>query len=192
MYIIMTLKTIRWGRRFNLADAKIYKLVNKVDDAVYVGSTCITLEERLQWHIQVSLERPSVKVYQHLNAIGWEHVTIALIEECPCTRYDVLLQREDYWMRELNSTASLNTNRARLTDMERRDYKKTYREKHREKLLEYGKRWRACKRAENRYTAMMMDMPLGERKRLLDSGEMQRTRVMKAGDFEAAMKKFFP
>jgi len=182
----MTIETIWWGRRFNLSDAKIYKLVNKVDDAVYVGSTCIMLEERLQWHQHCAVEKPAVKVYKHFNAIGWEHVRIELIEECSCTSYDELLQREDHWIRALKSKTSLNTNHARLTDSERLGYQKSYREKHREKRLEYGKKYRKCMRAKTMYVDTISDMPLLERKRLLDNGAMKKTKDMQLSEFKDA------
>ncbi len=85
----------------NYGNGKIYKLVNNVDDKVYVGSTVNPLWKRKGQHKASSKEDPNRYVYQHLNIIGWENVEIVLIENFPCNSKDELHQRERHWIDEL-------------------------------------------------------------------------------------------
>jgi hypothetical protein len=89
-------------------NGKIYRLVNNVDDEFYVGSTCTTLTKRLSSH-KAKIKKPNnQQVYKHLNNIGWEHVSIVLVEEYPCDNKMELERRE----REVIETLkpSLNKN----------------------------------------------------------------------------------
>lgn len=88
-------------------NAKIYKLINNVDNEFYVGSTCSSLQRRLSTHkgnAKIHNNRP---VYQHLNNIGFENVSIELIENFPCDNKVQLEIREKHWIDTLNPT--LNT-----------------------------------------------------------------------------------
>jgi group I intron endonuclease len=82
--------------RYNLA--KIYKLVNNVDDKIYVGSTCLTLTKRKSCHKVSCLKCPNQPVYKHLNEIGFNNVDIVIIESFPCPSKDELHKRERYWI----------------------------------------------------------------------------------------------
>jgi len=87
--------------RYN--EGKIYKLCNDVDDQIYVGSTCLSLAKRRYSHKQCTKRRTS-PVYNHLNAIGWDHVHIILVESYPCANKMELEKRERYWIEKLNSS----------------------------------------------------------------------------------------
>lgn len=86
---------------------KIYKLVNSVDDKIYVGATCGTLRLRKSAHKCSSKSDLDRTVYKHLNIVGWENVDIILIEEIKCNNKMELSQRERYWIDELKPV--LNT-----------------------------------------------------------------------------------
>jgi hypothetical protein len=92
----------------NYQNSKIYKLVNNVDDKIYVGSTCNLLRVRKSGHKDKSTKQVDRRVYAHLNAIGWDNVQIVLIEEFPCDNKMHLLKRERYWVDLLKPV--LNTN----------------------------------------------------------------------------------
>ena len=84
----------------NYARGKIYKLVNDVDDEIYVGSTCGSLKLRKSTHKSMARTKPR-PVYHHLNAIGWENVRIVLIEDFACGNKRELLRREQHYIDEL-------------------------------------------------------------------------------------------
>jgi hypothetical protein len=111
-------------------NGKIYKLVNDVDDEIYVGSTCLSLSKRLHYHRNAKTTRSQIKIYSHLNNIGWERVKIVLIEECPCENKEQLLRRERYWIENLKAT--LNTH------MPSRTYKQYY-EEHKTVIIEHAR-----------------------------------------------------
>ena len=52
------------------ADAKIYKLVNSVDDKEFVGSTITSLTKRKAEHKSRAVREGRRKVYGHVNSIG--------------------------------------------------------------------------------------------------------------------------
>jgi hypothetical protein len=76
------------------AKGKIYRLVSNVDDEFYVGSTCLPLAKRFYKHKYTAKERPNMRVYEHFNTIGWEHIKIILVEEFPCENKMQLERRE--------------------------------------------------------------------------------------------------
>lgn len=126
---------------------KIYRLINTIDEAEYVGSTCNELSKRFFMHKRKSAERPNIKVYQHLNRVGWENTKIVLIEEFSCNSKMELERRETHWVRELKP--SLNCKIPRRTQKERYDEiketlaekKKKYREANRDRLAEKKKEY---------------------------------------------------
>lgn len=122
--------------------SKIYKIVNTIDDEVYVGSTCRKLAYRFQCHVKKAKEYESRKIYDHLNSIGWENVSIELIEEYPCDNKEELLSRERHWVEAIGT---LNSKNPYWSTVEKQQYRQTYHKQYRhqnhEKLLEDKKRW---------------------------------------------------
>ena len=92
--------------------AKVYKLVNNVDDKIYVGSTCNELSKRKYSHKAMGRRKTDRYVYQHLNEIGWDNVSIILIEEVISFNKNQLRMREQYYIDllkpELNSICAVN------------------------------------------------------------------------------------
>jgi hypothetical protein len=78
-------------------NGKIYKIVNSIDDEVYVGSTIKELHERWNSH-KAACKRLTGRVYKHLNKIGIEHARIELIENFPCSSKHELLSRERHYI----------------------------------------------------------------------------------------------
>ena len=82
----------------NYQNGKIYKLVNSVDDKIYVGSTCGNLRLRKSRHKSKSKLEPNRHIYKHLNEIGWDNIDIILIELYQCNSKDELHARERHWI----------------------------------------------------------------------------------------------
>ena len=82
--------------RYN--NGKIYKIVNNVDDMVYIGSTCLSLSKRKHLHKteQVSGKSPNRRLFLHTKKHGWEEFDIYLVEQFSCHNKDQLRQREEY------------------------------------------------------------------------------------------------
>ena len=96
----------------NYNNGKIYKLVNSVDNEIYIGSTCDSLSKRKYQHKAMAVKRPNIRVYQHLNTIGWENVRIILIESVQAFNKDQLRAREQHYIDllkpTLNSQSAIN------------------------------------------------------------------------------------
>jgi hypothetical protein len=85
----------------NYGNGKIYKLVNNVDDKIYIGSTCSTLAKRKGQHKANLNKYPNMTSYKHFNEVGWHNIDIVLIETCECKTKDELHRRERHWIDEL-------------------------------------------------------------------------------------------
>ena len=92
--------------RYN--NGQIYKLVNTVDDRIYVGSTCLELSKRLYAHKSMARKHITQRVYEALNTVGRENCRIILIESYPCSNKQELIAREQYFIDLLKP--SLNKN----------------------------------------------------------------------------------
>ena len=82
-------------------NGKVYKIVNDVNDDIYVGSTCLTLSKRKYTHKYASKKQLNRKVYQCVNECGWDNCRLVLVENFPCNSKDELLAREQHWVDEL-------------------------------------------------------------------------------------------
>jgi group I intron endonuclease len=99
------------------AKGKIFKLVNELDDEIYVGSTTVKLCNRKAKHKDKIKHHPDRLVYQHITKVGWDNVKIILLEEYPCGNKEQLEQRERYWIDKLKP--SLNKQVPSRTRQER-------------------------------------------------------------------------
>ena len=119
------------------ANGKIYKLVNCVNDYIYIGSTTSTLVKRKAGHVNKAQYHPSRFIYKNLLPIGWKNIRIILIEAYPCKNKDELTAREQHWIDKLKPY--LNTDRAVETIEQYRDRKKnkdnTYYQNNKEKWV---------------------------------------------------------
>ena len=109
---------------------KIYKILNSIDDEIYVGSTIETLGQRMAHHRYSLKKRPHYKLYKHMHELDVENFYIELIENYPCNDGYELRAREGYYIREIGT---LNKNVAGRPPQE---YQKQYWDTHKEKYNE--------------------------------------------------------
>jgi group I intron endonuclease len=111
--------------------SKVYKLVNDNDDEIYVGSTTDALHKRMYSHKRDAKAKPNMRVYHHLNKVGFENVRIVLIELFSCNSREELIRRERHWFDILKP--SLNTTLpSRTTQQYRLDNRETLRKQNKE------------------------------------------------------------
>ena len=84
----------------NYSEAKIYKVLNSVDDEVYVGCTTQTLAHRMGKHKQNATYR-NTKFYRRMNYIGNNNFYIELICQYPCNNIEELHSIEGEWIRKI-------------------------------------------------------------------------------------------
>ena len=116
----------------NYSDAKIYKVLNTVDDEVYVGSTTQSLSKRMGKHRRNATQR-NTQLYQHMNNIGINNFYIELIETYPCNNTDELHKREGEWIRQMGTLNQIVSGRTA------QQYRADNKDKLREQNLQYRK-----------------------------------------------------
>ena len=77
--------------------SKIYKIINDINDKIYIGKTVFSIDKRFKEHCcdafkQRNKERP---LYKAMREYGIEHFYIELIEECDD---NLASDREIYWI----------------------------------------------------------------------------------------------
>jgi hypothetical protein len=124
----------------NKFENSVIYLIKCTDNYYYIGATRMGLNKRLTYHKQSSKNFPERKIYKHINSIGWENVTIEVLEKFPCKNKEELNIREDYYI-EIAKCAEddfcLNLNRAFMTAEELKEIHKKYREENKDKIKEY-------------------------------------------------------
>ena len=84
-------------------NAKIYKVVDIGYNKCYLGSTCSSLDLRMEKHISKYKQfikgkiKDKVSIYDLFNAYGVENCKIELIEYYPCdTRFELRLREGEH------------------------------------------------------------------------------------------------
>ena len=152
----------------NYQNGKIYKLWSLEGDKIYIGSTTQPLYKRLNSHKSQSNKCNSFLLFKI-----YSYVQIELLENFPCSNINELHAREGYQMR-MNKDFIVNRCVAGRTRKEynedhkyenneyskkyyeenknkhkKKEYMKTYRDKHKEALKQYGKEYSAKYYKEN-------------------------------------------
>ena len=111
-------------------NGKIYQILNKVNNDVYVGSTIQPLGKIMYEHrSKCNRLLCNGKLYQLMREIGRDMFYIELIETYPCNNKEELKAREGYYIRE---RATLNMTIAGRSD-------KQYYEDDKEQISNTGK-----------------------------------------------------
>ena len=113
---------------------KIYQIVSENTDDVYIGSTCVTLSQRLSKHRRnyKSYLKGNYNFVTSFKVLQAGDYKIYLIEEYPCESKIQLLKRERYWIENKDCCNKLIPSRT----------KKEADKANREARREYHKKWR--------------------------------------------------
>jgi len=126
-------------------NGKIYKIINYINDEIYVGSTINELRYRWNHHKTRSRdEKYKSKLYLSMREYGNDYFKIVFIENCPCENKQSLLMREEYHRKE--KKASLNM----VCCFQSEDERKKYYEKYRETNKEYYEKYRETNKEKNK------------------------------------------
>ena len=82
--------------------AYIYKIINDINEKIYVGKTNLSIEERWRQHKKdrSKIEAQKRPLYRAIKKYGIEYFHIELIEECT---NDIVNEREKYWIEQYGS-----------------------------------------------------------------------------------------
>ena len=121
-------------------NAKIYKILNTIDDDVYVGSTCQPLSKRMAKHRESMNDKTKIhgnmKIYQKMRELGKEHFYIELVEECPCDNLEQLRAREGHHIRQIGTLNKLVAGRSK------QEFDKLYYQNNKDKVSETNNKWK--------------------------------------------------
>jgi group I intron endonuclease len=123
-------------------EGKVYKIVCE-DGKYYIGSTIRTLKARLTAHKHASTKTQTNNAYNHIKTIGWDNVTIELIELFPCEDRTQLLARETFFITKykqdplcLNTRNPLTDNTTPEAKQAHKETCKQYYQQHRKEILQ--------------------------------------------------------
>ena len=121
----------------DFSKGKIYKLINDSTDKIYIGSTCSSLNERLNKHknnYKCFIEKKGKQSYiTSYKLLELGNVDIILIEDYPCENKKELNKRERYYI-DINREIALNKVIPTRTQKE-------YLETNKDKIKEYQKNY---------------------------------------------------
>jgi group I intron endonuclease len=87
-------------------NGKIYKIVNDVNDAIYIGSTSLELSTRMAGHRE-NAKTKTTQFYTAMREIGVEHFRIILIKPSPCSSKAELEAEEYRVMKEMKDNGEI-------------------------------------------------------------------------------------
>ena len=131
-------------------NGKIYCIRNKVDNDIYIGSTCSPLSKRMSGHRTDMRARPNTcsKLYQKMEEIGLDKFYIELILEYPCENKEQLHAKEGEYIRKygtLNNVVAGRSKKEHYIECRETLLQKQndYAERNREKVLERKREYTA-------------------------------------------------
>ena len=122
---------------------RVYKITNSVNDMIYVGSTKTTLERRFTHH-KSSAKTHNFKLYKSMQDIGIDKFSIELLEEKYFDNDDELKKLEQEYINKYDISILLNERNAFISEQDRQEQIKEYREKNKQQINEKAKEW--CKK----------------------------------------------
>jgi len=90
---------------------KVYKIINDVDELIYIGSTSQKISHTMTDHRSCARTGKTGKLYNHMRDIGIEHFKILSIREYTDISKERLRYKEDKYIKKYNTVLNgLNNN----------------------------------------------------------------------------------
>ena len=96
----------------------IYKIVNDIDDYVYIVSTTEKLSSRMSKH-RFAMKTCNSRIYQHMRKYGPKYFHIVLIRYYSCSNKEELLKEERKEFESYDKNILLNIYRPSITCVEK-------------------------------------------------------------------------
>ena len=84
-------------------ESRVYKIVNDIDDLVYIGSTKQILCRRMTEHRKLALKGGERKLYTHMREIGAEHFKILYVRENKDISKERLKYKEEKFIKRFDT-----------------------------------------------------------------------------------------
>ena len=126
--------------------SRVYKIVNDIDELVYIGSTQQILCRRMTEHRKTAKYGREAKLYIHMRQLGVEHFNILLVREYKDISKERLKQKEDKYIKRFDTVRNgLNSNYAFGKICEHNCKRYICKECKGSGICEHGKEKRHCK-----------------------------------------------
>lgn len=90
-------------------NSKIYKIINTINDEIYIGSTVKQLSNRMAGHRTCAKDlTKKSRIYTTMRLNGITNYSIILVESFNCNNKEELRQREDYYIQLLKPHLNMN------------------------------------------------------------------------------------
>lgn len=127
-------------------NSKIYSIKNTLNDKIYIGSTTVSLSQRMTKH-RTSMKcerRGGCLLYQQMRELGVDNFYITLIEKYPCNDIEELRAKEGEWIDKIGTLNMKVAGRTpaqyrKDTVEQKKEYDKDYNEKNKEKRHKQAK-----------------------------------------------------
>ena len=157
-------------------NGKIYFIGNFIDDEIYIGSSCQSLQKRFQQHKDSMNDsyKKHRKLYVKMIEFGIEHFYIEEIEKCPCNNLEELRKRERHYIMErqpvLNTEIPLRTAKEWREDNKEyiREVKKDYHLQNKDKFNEKCKKWHQDNKDTEEYKRKQQEYRENHKEELLE------------------------
>ncbi len=83
--------------------SRVYKIVNDIDELVYIGSTKQILCRRMTEHRKLVLKGRERKLYNHMREVGIGHFKIMCVREYKDTSQERLKYKEDKYIKRFDT-----------------------------------------------------------------------------------------
>ena len=83
--------------------SRVYKIVNDIDELVYIGSTKQILCRRMTEHRKLALKGSNIKLYCHMRQVGAEHFKILCVREYKDISKERLKYKEDKYIKRFDT-----------------------------------------------------------------------------------------
>jgi group I intron endonuclease len=119
---------------------KVYKIINNLNNEIYVGSTCERLLSRRMGNHKCDAKKETCKsrpLYKHMNELGAENFRIVSLEDYKCDTIDQLQSREQYYIDLLKPVYNMHQ------AVHSPEYRQQYREANKERISAMKKQYRS-------------------------------------------------
>jgi len=105
---------------------RVYKMYNKIDNMIYIGSTTLPLTKRLGDHMYSYNKNIKMSLYNHMRITGLTNWTIKLLEAKIVDNLAELYALEQKWIDRENPNNLLNFKNAISKDYSLNDIRESF------------------------------------------------------------------
>jgi GIY-YIG catalytic domain len=120
---------------------RIYRIENKINNLIYIGSTVQLLYKRMANHRNDANKGYQTNLHRAMRHLGYHNFYIILIKEIQCTDLDIARLEEQVEINRYDEKILLNENAALDSNAYKREYRKRFYQQNKERLCAYQRQY---------------------------------------------------